>query len=72
MCTFQDKYMKHVWLNSKTKTVSNNFFLSTTIAGMINGGFRESHINSILAALNIPSITQKNTEEEGEGSQTSA
>lgn len=26
---------------------------------MINGGFGETHINSILAALNIPSITQK-------------
>lgn len=32
---------------------------SSTIAGMVNGGFGETHINSILAALNIPSITQK-------------
>lgn len=26
---------------------------------MINGGFGETHINSILAAMNIPSITKK-------------
>lgn len=38
---------------------------STTIAGMINGGFGETHINSILAALNILSITKKALKKRG-------
>lgn len=32
-------------------------------AGMINGGFGESHINTLLAVLNIPGICHKNLKE---------
>lgn len=50
-----------------TNDLEIGVYNKNTIAGMINGGFGETHINSILAASNIPS-----TEEEGGISRTPA
>lgn len=36
---------------------------------MVNGGYGETHVNTLLAALNIPCVSQK-TEEQREGGWT--
>ncbi|XP_069109309.1 uncharacterized protein [Argopecten irradians] len=45
----------------RTDRGGNAWDVNTKLAaGMINGGFGETHVSSLLAALNIPSITHRN------------
>lgn len=43
----------------KTTNCASAWDVNTKLAaGMINGGFGESHVNGLLSSLNIPTITQ--------------
>lgn len=55
-----------------TNDLEIGVYNKNTIAGMINGGFGETQINSILAYLDHSKHHPKSTEEEEERSRTPA